>query len=79
MRGSGRRRSAKADVKYEVPEPEVEQSASDQVHDPRQQDDGQDDDDHPDKEHDDAGYCVTGNGSSSSHGRQLPADGVLMR
>jgi hypothetical protein len=46
--------SAEADVQDEVPDPEVEYSASGPVHDPRQEDDGQYDDDHPEKEHDDA-------------------------
>jgi hypothetical protein len=72
-------RSGEADVQDEVPEPQVECSASGPVHDERQQDDGQDDDDHPEEEHDDAGNGIPGYCSGSSHGRQLPADAVFIR
>jgi hypothetical protein len=71
-------RSAEPDVQDEMSEPEVEHSAASPVHDERQQNDGQDDDDHPEEEDDNAGNGMPGNGSSSSHGRQLPIGARLI-
>jgi hypothetical protein len=68
-----------ADVQDEVPEPEVEYSATSPVHDERQQDDGQNDDHQPEEEHDDAGDCISRYASRSCHGRQLPAAAQLIR
>src|SRR5215468_5618136 len=67
-RDCGEPRSGEADVQHEVPEPQVEDSASGPVHNERQQNDGQDDDDHPEEEHDDTGNGIPGYGSGSSHG-----------
>lgn len=60
-------------------DPDVELSAASPVHDQRQQDDRQDDDDHPEEEHHNAGNGATGDGCSSRHGRQLPADAQFIR
>src|SRR5215467_2819457 len=72
-------RSGEADVKDEVPDPEVEYSAAGPVHDERQHDDGQDYHDHPEEEHDDAGDGIPGYSSRSSHGHQLPTDARLIQ
>jgi hypothetical protein len=72
-------RSGEADVQDEVPEPEVEYSATGPVHDERQQDDSQDCDDHPEEEHDDTGDGIPRYSSRSSHGHQLPTAARLIR
>ena len=71
--------SGEADLEDEVPEPQVEHSATSPVHDECQQDDGQDNDHHPEEEHDDAGNGVPRDSSRSSHDRQLPAAARLIR
>jgi hypothetical protein len=68
-----------ANIEYEVPEPQVEQSSAGPVDDERQQDDGQYGDHHPEEKHDDAGNGIPRYSSRSSHGRQLPATGRVIR
>jgi Mg-chelatase subunit ChlI len=61
-----------ADVENEVPEPQVQITATGPMHDERQEDDRENDDDQPEEEHDNCGDGVTADCSGSNHGRQLP-------
>jgi hypothetical protein len=71
--------SGEADGQDEVPEPQVQFSATGPVHDECQQDDGQNGDHHPEEEHDDAGDGIPRYCSRSSHDRQLPAAAHVIR
>ncbi len=75
----GQCRSGEADVQDEMPEPQVQYSATGPVDDECQQDDGQNDDHHPKEEDDDAGDGIPRYSSRSSHGRELPSSVRLIR